>query len=111
MKTKTLILKTADVTGFADRYVRRVIEVALELIADELAENDAVKLKGLGRLSTRRMPSAVFVDTLQGTTQEIKGGRLVHFSADVKLLKEINMRELASADVKFLQEINMREVA
>lgn len=94
MKTKDLILQVADITGEPDSIVRDVIETALLVIADELSEGNAVKLKGLGRLSTRRQPSAVFVDTRQGTTQEIKGPRLVHFSAHRQLLQAINLREV-----------------
>jgi nucleoid DNA-binding protein len=95
MKTKDLVTQTAEITGELNCIVREVLETALLVIADELAEGGTIKLKGIGRLSTQRQAPAVFVDTRQGRTQEIKGPRLVHFAAAVQLLRDINLREVS----------------
>lgn len=92
MKTKDLIDVTTRITGVPEVFVRDAIETALLVIIDALAEDEEVKLRGLGTFSVRRrLPSLRVMPT--GLECSVKGPRVSHFSGSEKLHKELNLRE------------------
>lgn len=92
MKTKDLIDVTTRITGVPEVFVRDAIETALLVIIDALAEDEEVKLRGLGTFSVRRRLPSLQVMPGTGLECSVKGPRVAHFSAAEKLHQELNLR-------------------
>ncbi|EXI92109.1 MAG: Integration host factor subunit beta [Candidatus Accumulibacter sp. BA-94] len=92
MKTNDLIDLTTRITGIPEVFVRDAIETALLVIIDALAEDETVKLRGLGKFSVRRRLPMLGVIPGGELECSIKGPRVPHFSGAEKLQAELNLR-------------------
>lgn len=66
-----------------------VFKTVVGLVADLLVDGHDVSLPGLGKLSTRIVPTRVVISPLSGKSTEVAAHRRVLFSTSSKLKKEL----------------------
>lgn len=92
MKTKALIQHVCDITGWERREVSDIVLVAINVMAEALADNETVKLKGLGRLAVKKRADCLVMKAGIPMECDIRGPRVLRFKGNRLLEREINRR-------------------
>lgn len=92
MRTKDLIHAVAAVTELPRREVRETVLVALDIIADALADGEPMTLRGVGTLSVKPRGASLVMPSGNRLSCSLRGPRVVRFSPTPALEKELNVR-------------------
>ena len=87
MNKTELIAAAAEKTGLTKKDTEKVLNAALEAIADALAKNDKVQVSGFGIFEVKEREARMGRNPRTGETMEIAASRMPAFKAS-KTLKD-----------------------
>ena len=87
MNKTELIAAAAEKTGLTKKDTEKVLNAALEAIADALAKNDKVQISGFGIFEVKEREARMGRNPRTGETMEIAASRMPTFKAS-KTLKD-----------------------
>jgi len=90
MTKNELAEQVAERTGMATSQARQAVEVAIELVSDELARGGEVSLAGFGKFSVSHRAAREGRNPSTGETIKIAASKAAKFSAASALKKRLN---------------------
>jgi len=90
MTKNELAEQVAERTGMATSQARQAVEVAIELVSDELARGGEVSLAGFGKFSVSHRAAREGRNPSTGETIKIAASKGAKFSAASALKKRLN---------------------